>query len=72
MAKIYSKERSKYGNITGQIIIWPVQYDSINSSIYDKHYGNIFMIDSKGNLCQYDTRNNYKPTIIRKNVNYRL
>ncbi len=32
MAKIYSKERSKYGNITGQIIIWPVQYDSINST----------------------------------------
>ncbi len=25
MATIYSKERSKYGNITGQIIIWPVE-----------------------------------------------
>ena len=27
MAKFYSKERSKYGNLTGQIIIWPVEYD---------------------------------------------
>ena len=27
MAKFYSKERSKYGNLTGQIIIWPVQYE---------------------------------------------
>ena len=26
MAKFYSKERSKYGNLTGQIIIWPVEY----------------------------------------------
>lgn len=27
MAVIYSQERAKYGNLTGQIIIWPVQYD---------------------------------------------
>lgn len=27
MATFYSKERAKYGNLTGQIIIWPVQYD---------------------------------------------
>ena len=27
MAKFYSKERAKYGNLTGQIIIWPVQYE---------------------------------------------
>ena len=27
MATFYTKERSKYGNLTGQIIIWPVQYD---------------------------------------------
>ena len=26
MAKFYQKERAKYGNLTGQIIIWPVQY----------------------------------------------
>lgn len=27
MATFYSKERAKYGNLTGQVIIWPVQYD---------------------------------------------
>ena len=27
MATFYSKERSKYGNLTGQVIIWPVQYE---------------------------------------------
>ncbi len=27
MASFYSKERAKYGNLTGQIIIWPVEYD---------------------------------------------
>ena len=27
MATFYSKERAKYGNLTGQIIIWPVQYN---------------------------------------------
>ena len=27
MATFYSKERAKYGNLTGQIIIWPIQYD---------------------------------------------
>ncbi len=33
MATIYSKERGKYGNISGQIIIWPVEIDGdINSS----------------------------------------
>ena len=26
MAKFYQKERAKYGNLTGQIIIWPVEY----------------------------------------------
>ena len=25
MAKLYSQERSKYGNLTGQIIVWPVE-----------------------------------------------
>ena len=25
MATVYSSERAKYGNLTGQIIIWPVQ-----------------------------------------------
>lgn len=33
MATIYSKERGKYGNISGQIIVWPVELDgNINSS----------------------------------------
>lgn len=33
MAVAYSKERSKYGNLTGQIIIWPVQISpDINSA----------------------------------------
>ena len=33
MATIYSKERGKYGNISGQIIVWPVEIDGdINSS----------------------------------------
>ena len=33
MAKLYSQERSKYGNLTGQIIIWPVEINpDINSS----------------------------------------
>ena len=33
MATIYSKERGKYGNISGQIIIWPVEIDGdINST----------------------------------------
>ena len=27
MAKFYQKERAKYGNLTGQIIIWPVEYE---------------------------------------------
>ena len=25
MARFYGSERSKYGNLTGQIIIWPVE-----------------------------------------------
>ena len=28
MATLYSKERSKYGNLTGQIIVWPVQINN--------------------------------------------
>jgi len=28
MAKLYSSERAKYGNLTGQIIIWPVKLSS--------------------------------------------
>ena len=33
MAKLYSNERSKYGNLTGQIIVWPVEINpDINSS----------------------------------------
>ena len=33
MAKLYSSERSKYGNLTGQIITWPTQINpDINSS----------------------------------------
>tara|TARA_B100001250_G_scaffold29682_1_gene24418 strand:- start:2062 stop:3642 length:1581 start_codon:yes stop_codon:yes gene_type:complete len=27
MATFYAKERAKYGNLTGQIIIWPVEYE---------------------------------------------
>ena len=27
MATFYARERAKYGNLTGQIIIWPVQYE---------------------------------------------
>ena len=27
MATFYSKERAKYGNVTGQIIAWPVNYE---------------------------------------------
>ena len=26
MAVLYSRERAKYGNLTGQIISWPVDY----------------------------------------------
>lgn len=34
MAKLYSSERSKYGNLTGQIIIWPVKINpDIKSTI---------------------------------------
>tara|TARA_S200000501_G_C20856284_1_gene757887 strand:+ start:7 stop:1410 length:1404 start_codon:yes stop_codon:yes gene_type:complete len=29
MAVLYSKERSKYGNLTGQIINWPVDYNGL-------------------------------------------
>jgi len=38
MAKVYASERAKYGNLTGQIIIWPVQYnpDINNSNNIDK------------------------------------
>ena len=33
MAKLYSSERSKYGNLTGQIITWPTQINpDINAS----------------------------------------
>ena len=33
MAKLYSQERSKYGNLTGQIITWPVEISpDINAS----------------------------------------
>jgi len=33
MAKLYSNERAKYGNLTGQIIVWPVEINpDINSS----------------------------------------
>ena len=36
MAKLYSQERSKYCNLTGQIIIWPVEINpDINSSSKD-------------------------------------
>ena len=27
MTVLYGKEKSKYGNLTGQIIIWPVEYE---------------------------------------------
>ena len=27
MPAFYARERAKYGNLTGQVIIWPVQYD---------------------------------------------
>ena len=26
MPAFYAKERSKYGNLTGQVIIWPMEY----------------------------------------------
>ena len=29
MAVFYNKERAKYGNLTGQIIIWPVEYEGL-------------------------------------------
>ena len=33
MAKLYSNERAKYGNLTGQIIVWPVEINpDINST----------------------------------------
>ena len=36
MATIYSKERGKYGNITGQIIVWPVEVDNTITSSSSK------------------------------------
>ena len=36
MATIYSKERGKYGNITGQIIVWPVEVDNSITSTSTK------------------------------------
>tara|TARA_B100000963_G_scaffold338002_1_gene334472 strand:+ start:23743 stop:25263 length:1521 start_codon:yes stop_codon:yes gene_type:complete len=36
MATIYSKERGKYGNISGQIIVWPVEIDNNINSTYSK------------------------------------
>tara|TARA_B100001769_G_scaffold8188_1_gene5914 strand:+ start:3645 stop:5138 length:1494 start_codon:yes stop_codon:yes gene_type:complete len=36
MATIYSKERGKYGNITGQIIVWPVEVDNSITSTSSK------------------------------------
>ena len=32
MATFYTKERAKYGNVTGQIIIWPVNYSGTPDS----------------------------------------
>ena len=33
MTKVYASEKSKYGRLTGQIIIWPVQVNpDINSN----------------------------------------
>ena len=32
MAVLYSKEKSKYGSLTGQIIIWPVNYSGVPDS----------------------------------------
>ena len=29
MAVFYNKERAKYGNLTGQVIIWPVEYEGL-------------------------------------------
>ena len=29
MAVFYSRERAKYGNLTGQVIIWPVEYEGL-------------------------------------------
>ena len=43
MAKLYSSERSKYGNLTGQIITWPTQINhDINASTNNKFYYNAF------------------------------
>ena len=27
MTTFYAKERAKYGNLTGQVIVWPVEYN---------------------------------------------
>ena len=29
MATFYAKERAKYGNLTGQVIIWPMEYEGL-------------------------------------------
>ena len=29
MAVFYNRERAKYGNLTGQVIIWPVEYEGL-------------------------------------------
>ena len=37
MSAFYSKERSKYGNLTGQVIIWPVSYEGDPNTASNKN-----------------------------------
>lgn len=37
MSAFYSKERSKYGNLTGQVIIWPVSYEGDPNTATNKN-----------------------------------
>ena len=36
MPAFYAKERSKYGNLSGQVIIWPMEYSGDPSSAVNR------------------------------------
>ena len=36
MTTFYSKERAKYGNLTGQVIMWPIEYNGDPDAILNK------------------------------------
>ena len=36
MAVFYNQERSKYGNLTGQVIAWPVPYEGTPDAANNK------------------------------------